>query len=113
MKLLKNLFKKSNPKPKERILYAITKGTHLGSCILFIKPKDFPQDGYFAAIAIGGKDMDGGMETMNIPEKDVTDGLANGILDKIRVVPTELYQLCCNEHAERLKRKEELNESTN
>ena len=53
------------------------------------------------------------METMNIPEKDVTDGLANGILDKIRVVPTELYQLCCNEHAERLKRKEELNESTN
>ena len=53
------------------------------------------------------------MEVMSIPEKDVTDGLKNGILDKIRIVPTELYQLCCSEHAERLKRKEGLDESTN
>ena len=113
MKLLKNLLRKSDPKPKARILYAITKGTHLGACVLFIRPKEFPQDGHFAAIAIGGKEMDGGMEVMSIPEKDVTDGLKNGILDKIRIVPTELYQLCCSEHAERLKRKEGLDESTN
>jgi len=112
MKLFRFLFKKIPPKPKERILYAITNGVYMGICVLFIKPKEYPKNGKYAAIAIGGKDMDGGMEAMDIPAEDVTNGIKNKILDKIRRVPVELYKLCCDEYEERVKRKENNNEST-
>ena len=96
---------KSNKKPKERVLYAITNGIYMGACVLFVTPEKYPKDGIYAAMAIGGKDMDGGMEAMEIPQKAVEGGLTNGILDKIRKVPKELYNLCCMEYETRLKTK--------
>lgn len=102
---IKNLFKRSPKKPKERVLYAITNGSYMGVCVVFVTPKEYPKDGMYAAMAIGDKDFDGGMDAMEIPEKDVADGLKLGILDKIRNVPQELYDLCCSEYEERMKRK--------
>ena len=101
------LFK--HKKPKERVLYAVTNGTLLGICIMFINPKEYPKNGYYAAIAMGDKTMDGGMDAIEIPEKDVMTGLKLGILDPvkmIRKIPKELYYLCCREYSERIKRKE-------
>jgi hypothetical protein len=109
---MKNPFKRKKI-PKERVLYAITDGDYMGSCVIFIKPKEHPKNGVYAAMAIGDKNMDGGMESMDIPEKDVISGLDLGILEKIRGVPKELYDLCCSEYIEREKRKKENNESTN
>ena len=108
------LFTRKTIKPKERVLYAITNGTFMGVCVIFIKPEEYPKDGVYAAMAMGDKDFDGGMNALEIPEKDVTDGFKCGILDKIKKVPKELYWLCCNEYDERikLKRKNELDEFT-
>ena len=94
------------------MLYAITKGTYLGLCVVFIKPNEYPQEGMYAAISFGAKDSDGGIDPLDIPEKDVTSGLKAGILDKIRRIPPELYKLCCNEYVERIKRKEETNDES-
>lgn len=107
MNIFKRLIKRQPLKPKERVLYAITGGTYLGAFIIFVTPKEYPKDGIYAAIAMGGKDMDGGMEIMEIPEKDVTEGLKLGLLDKIRTIPQDLYLLCCGEYKERVKRKTE------
>lgn len=107
------LFKKDNGKPKERVLYAITRGTYMGTCLIFVKPEEHPQDGIYAAMAIGGTDkeaLDGGMNPMQIPEEAIKDGLNYGLLDKIRKVPKELYNLCCSEYDERLKRQNESKE---
>ena len=115
MNIIRKLFKTKSPKPKKRVLYAITKGTYLGICVVFIKPTEYPKNSAFAAISFGGKDMDGGIEPMEIPEKDVTEGLKNGILDKIGKIPKELYSLCCDEYEKRItmkqKEKEEKEES--
>jgi len=100
------LFKRTHKKPKERSLYAITNGTMMGVCIMFINPNEYPKDGYYAAIAIGDKNMDGGMDALEIPEESVTNGLKYGILDPVQKIPKELYALCCGEYAERLKRKQ-------
>ena len=100
----KILNKKRDYKPRKRVLYAITKGTYLGNCVVFIDPENHPQNGIYAAIAFGGKDMDGGMEAMDIPAMDVENGIKHGILDKIRKIPEDLYALCCAEYEERLKR---------
>ena len=87
----------------------------MGVCVIFVKPKEYPKDEIYAAIAIGSKEYEGGMDALEIPEKDVTEGLKYGILDKIRKVPKDLYWLCCHEYDERMKRKSEsvLDESTN
>ena len=103
---IRELFRLRRKKPKKRILYAITNGTYMGACVIFVNPKEYPKDGFYAAMAIGDRDMDGGMEAMEIPEKDVTEGLKLGILDKIRNVPEELYCLCCSEYKERIKKRE-------
>jgi len=112
---IRTLFKRKNPKPKERVLYAITNGTYMGACVIFIKPNEYPKNGIYAVMAIGDKDFDGGMNAMEIPAKDVTEGLSGKILDKIRRVPPELYSLCCTEYEARMKLKTEniSNESTN
>lgn len=107
------LFNRKPKKPKERVLYAITNGNLMGVCLIFIKPKEYPKNGIYAAIAIGDKNMKGGMDALEIPEKDVVHGFEAGILDKIKKVPKELYWLCCQEYDERkkLKEKESTNES--
>ena len=106
MNVIKKLFTKDT-KPKERVLYAITGGTYMGHSVVFINPTAHPKNGIYAAIAIGGKDMDGGMEAMDIPEDAVTEGLKKGILDKIKKIPPELYELCKAEYAERVRRNME------
>ena len=103
---------KHKEKPKEQVLYAITDGEHMGMAVVFINPEKHPVDGIYPAMIIGGKDLDGGMDSINLTEKDVFDGLRLGILDKIRKVPKELYELCCSEYYEREKRKEESDECT-
>jgi len=122
IKLLTNWFMwcihMKSDKPQERVLYAVTNGTMLGVCVLFINPKEYPKSGHYAAIAIGDKNMDGGMDAIDIPEKDVINGIKLGILERVttfRKIPRELYELCCSEYAERVKRKEEIkpDESTN
>jgi len=107
--MIKNIFTRKTDKPKERIVYAVTKGTYLGTCLIFVKPNEHPKDGIYAAMAIGDKDgkFDGGMDVMQIPEDALNDGLKTGLLDKVSKVPKELYNLCCSEYDERLKRKNE------
>jgi hypothetical protein len=107
--------KPKQPKqPKERVLYAITNGRLKGVCVIFVKPSEHPKNGIYSAIAIGNQDYDGGMDALEIPEKDVLEGLKTGILDTIRKVPKELYWLCCREYEERVKRKNKdtIDEST-
>lgn len=112
MRLINWFFKPKTYKPKERILYAITNGIYKGVCLIFIKPNEHPKNGIYAAMAIGDKNMDGGMETMQIPEIEILNGLKGGILDEIKKVPKDLYWLCCEEYTERQKRlKEKNNES--
>ena len=106
MNILNRLFKRT-VKPKHRMLYAITNGTYIGNCIVFINPQEYPKNGIYAAISFGGKDTDGGMEPMDIPEVDVINAIKNGILDKIQKIPIELYELCCAEYKERIKRTQE------
>ena len=120
MNISKIIFKikQNRLKPKERVLYAITKGIYIGSCVIFINPKEHPKNNIYAAIAIGSKNMgdstmDGGMDAIQIPENDVINGLTHGILDKIKKIPKELYWLCCKEYEERVTLKEKSNESTN
>ena len=111
---IRNLFKCSPKKPKKRVLYAITNGSYMGVCVIFVKPEEHPKNGIYAAMAIGDKDFDGGMEAMEIPERDVNNGIKLGILDKIRTVPEELYILCCKEYTTRINKKNGNNyESTN
>lgn len=105
---LRNIFKHKQLKPKPRILYAITNGIYMGVCVIFVKPENHPKNGVYPAMAIGNKDFDGGMEAMEIPETDVIKGLESHILDKIKKVPKELYELCCNEYYERVRRKEQI-----
>jgi len=98
---LRNILKRKAPKPKERVLYAITNGTYMGVCVVFIRPELHPIDGFYSAMAIGDKDFDGGLKAMKIPEKDVTEGIQKKILDKIRRIPPELYHHCIAEYNER------------
>ena len=72
---IKNIFRKQTDKPKERIVYAVTKGTYLGTCLIFVKLDEYPKDGIYAAMAIGDKDgkFYGGMDIMQIPEDAIKD----------------------------------------
>ena len=101
--MLLKKFKKDKSRPREQTLYAITNGTHMGVCIVFIDLEKYPQDGVYEALAMGDIDMDGGMEPISIPEKDVKLGLKNKIIEPIRKLPDDIYTVC---KAEYTKRKE-------
>jgi len=108
MNYIKKLFNISDKikKPKERVLYAITKGTYLGHSIMFINVKEYPQNGIYATLSFSNKHLDGGMDILDIPELEVINGLKTGIIDKINKVSMGAYILFCKEYYVRKKMKE-------
>jgi len=93
--VFKKLFKK-RIRPGYRILYAVTAGDYIGKFIVFVAEDDKKYD----VMAIGGKES---FELLSIPIKDVEMGLKSGVLDMVRKIPVELYNILQSEYNIRMR----------
>ena len=107
--ILTQLLRK-NKRIKEKTLYAITGGDYVGRFILFLEENETT----YGALLLGepGK----GLSTIEIPKKDVQEGLENKILDKVKKLSAPIFSICQTEYnnikseelADELRRRDQL-----
>lgn len=86
---------------KYDVLYAVLYGTYTGHFLLFIRKRDKTVD----ALSIFGLGMDN-FEPLEIPEKDVIDGLDKKIIEPVKRIPKDLIQLLQAEWKYRYEHKD-------
>lgn len=83
MKLLdgiKNFFQK----PKVGYVYAVTAGEYLGEFLVYMES----QAGSLMFLSLPD------MKIRSIPDKEVTSGIDNNILDKVEKLPSDVFSVC-------------------
>ena len=95
MKALKKLYTGirdvlANDKPKQRVVYAVTKGDYLGEFLVYVEETDLT----YCFLSLPD------MHIRDIPKSDTASGLQEGILDKVETLPRDVFSIC---HAQYVK----------